>query len=125
VRLTGSDASSIRGLANYAHRFFNGVDDGDDDNACVTGGGGCSNPSSSSGRAMRNALPGVFRIHDHTFVGYDHDVNGEGRMQFIGTRILTLLSNNNDDKEERGSNDNDNDNVDHHHRTTMRIADEG
>ena len=79
-----------RGLANYAHRFFDWVDDRDDDDARVTGGGGCSDPSSSSGHAMRNVLPGIFWIDDHAFMGYDPDINGEGRMQFLDTRILTL-----------------------------------
>ena len=76
VRLAGSDASSIRGLVNYAHRFFDGVDrDG------AHARGGCD--PSSSGHAMRNAL-GVFWIDDHVYAGYDRDVNDEGKMQFHG-----------------------------------------
>ena len=126
VRLTGSDASSVRGLANYAHQFFDAADDGGDDDARHhAGGGGCSHPSTSSSSGRRatrrkNALlPGVFRIDDHAFAGYDRDVNGEGRMQFLDTRILTLPPNNNDGDEERGSNDNDNNDVDHRHRPIL------
>ena len=68
---------------------------------------------------MRNVLPGIFWIDDHAFAGYDRDVNGEGRMQFLDTRILTLPPNNNDDEEECGSNNNDNNNVGHHHRPIL------
>ncbi len=39
---------------------------------------------------MRNVLPGILWKDAHAFVGYDRDVNGEGRMQFLDTRILTL-----------------------------------
>jgi hypothetical protein len=78
VRLTGSDASSIRGLMSYATRFFDGVDDDDDDDD--------DDDECNSSGVMRNA--GVFRIDDHVYAGYDPDVNGEGKMQFLDTRIL-------------------------------------
>jgi hypothetical protein len=32
---------------------------------------------------MRNT-PGVFRIDDHIYVGYDRNFNNKGRMQFHG-----------------------------------------
>jgi hypothetical protein len=68
VRLTGSDATSIRGLMQYANRFFDKVDDDD-----------CNSD-------MKNA--GVFRIDDHIYAGFDDNVNGEGKMQFLDTRIM-------------------------------------
>ncbi|KAL7539660.1 hypothetical protein ACHAWF_006482 [Thalassiosira exigua] len=76
VRLTGSDAASMRGLVSYADRFFERVDD---DGCDGDGGGG-------RGDDVRDA--GVFRIDDHVYAGFDGDVNGEGKMQFLDTRIL-------------------------------------
>ena len=68
VRLTGADADSIRGLTQYADRFFERVDNDD-----------CSDDVKDTG---------VFRIDNHVYAGYDDDVNGEGKMQFLDTRIL-------------------------------------
>lgn len=68
IRLTGTDAASIRGLTQYSQRFFDLVDD-DDCNDDIIG-------------------QGVFRIDNHVYAGFDDNVNGEGKMQFLDTRIL-------------------------------------
>ena len=68
IRLTGTDAASIRGLTQYSHKFFDLVDD-DDCNDDIIG-------------------QGVFRIDNHVYAGFDDNVNGEGKMQFLDTRIL-------------------------------------
>lgn len=67
IRLTGSDAESIHGLTQYSNRFFDKIDNDKSDN-------------------VKNA--GVFRIEDMVYAGFDSDVNGEGKMQFLDTRIL-------------------------------------
>ncbi|KAL7544107.1 hypothetical protein ACHAXR_013585 [Thalassiosira sp. AJA248-18] len=68
IRLTGSDASSINGLTKYTNRFFERVDnDSCNDDVINTG---------------------VFRIENHVYAGFDDNVNGEGKMQFLDTRIL-------------------------------------
>ncbi len=72
VRLCGSDASSMRDLMNYAHRFFDMVDD--------------------DGRNSDVRDAGVFRIDEHVYAGFDDDVNGEGRMQFLDTRMMMMSS---------------------------------
>jgi hypothetical protein len=53
----------------YADRFFDMVDD------------------EGFNSDVRNA--GVFRIDEHIYAGFDDDVNGEGRMQFLDTRIMS------------------------------------
>lgn len=68
IRLRGCDAVSIRGLVQYADRFFERVDN-DDCNGDV-----------------RDV--GVFRVCNHVYAGFDEDVNLEGKMQFLDTRLL-------------------------------------
>jgi len=68
IRLTGSDASSIRKLTQYGADFFEQVDD------------------TSCNNSIMDA--GVFTIADHIVAGYDDNVNDEGKMQFLDTRIL-------------------------------------
>ncbi|KAL9181179.1 hypothetical protein ACHAXT_009984 [Thalassiosira profunda] len=68
IRLTGADADSIRGLTQYADRFFERVDNED-----------CSDDVKDTG---------MFRVDDMVYAGYDEDVNGEGKMQFLDTRLL-------------------------------------
>ena len=74
VRVTGSDASSVLGLADYGDDFFCRVDDFDDEAE------GCA------ASAVRDA--GIIRIASHCYAGFDGDVNDEGRMQFLDTRFL-------------------------------------
>ena len=74
VRVFGSDASSVLGLADYGDDFFCRVD-GDGDEA---GGRAAS--------AVRDA--GIIRIADHCYAGFDGDVNDEGRMQFLDARFV-------------------------------------
>lgn len=74
MRVTGSDASSVLGLADYGDDFFCRVDDVDGEAE------GCA------ASAVRDA--GIIRIADHCYAGFDGDVNDEGRMQFLDTRFL-------------------------------------
>mmetsp|Transcript_28364 Transcript_28364/g.59906 ORF Transcript_28364/g.59906 Transcript_28364/m.59906 type:complete len:506 (-) Transcript_28364:44-1561(-) len=74
IRLTGSDAASIHGLTRYTDRFFEQVDNDDCNDVVVN--------------------TGVFRIDNHVYAGFDENVNGEGKMQFLDTR---MLPNKNDD----------------------------
>ncbi|KAL7517628.1 hypothetical protein ACHAWX_002540 [Stephanocyclus meneghinianus] len=68
IRLRGDDAASIHGLMEYADRFFDQVDEVEDNKVSDVG---------------------VFRIANHVYAGFDDDVNCEGRMQFLDTRIFT------------------------------------
>lgn len=90
IRLSGNDASSIHGLIEYANRFFDRVD-GDDENVEDIGSNEFQTFSTDRalekpGDAVKNA--GVFRIDNHVYAGFDEDVNGEGKMQFLDTRIV-------------------------------------
>eukprot|EP00804_Cyclotella_cryptica_P002373 CCRYP_004079-RA/>CCRYP_004079-RA protein AED:0.00 eAED:0.00 QI:109/-1/1/1/-1/1/1/96/499 len=67
VRLIGDDAASIHGLNRYANRFFDRVDQ-------------------VEGKEVSDV--GVFRIDNHVYAGFDDDVNGEGKMQFMDTRTF-------------------------------------
>ena len=67
IRLHGDDATSINNLTRYAQRFFEQVDN-DKDNK------------------VSNA--GVFRIDKYVYAGFDDNVNGEGKMQFLDTRMF-------------------------------------
>lgn len=74
IRLAGADAAAIKGLTKYADRFFDKVKmDG----------------TSTDGLD-------VFRIAEYVYAGYDNDVNGEGKMQFLDTRMLSTLEDGND-----------------------------
>ena len=84
IRLTGSDAISIHGLIDYADRFFELVDN--DENNSVKGEEERIEID-KLGDAVKNA--GVFRIANHVYAGFDEDINGEGRMQFLDTRIVS------------------------------------
>ena len=68
VKLTGEDADAIHGLVEYGDRFFEQVDNED--------------------RNQQIKDVGVFRVANHVFAGYDDNVNDEGKMQFLDTRIL-------------------------------------
>ena len=68
IRLHGNDAASVRGLVDFANDFFDGVDD-DDRNA-----------------AIRDL--GVFRIGNNIHAGFDNDVNREGKMQVLYTKLI-------------------------------------
>ena len=74
VRVFGSDASSVLGLADYGDDFFCRVD-GDGDEA-----------GARAASAVRGA--GIIRIADHCYAGFDGDVNDEGRMQFLDARFV-------------------------------------
>ena len=69
IRLSGDDASSIRGLVDYANDFFEKVD----------------NDETSKG-SVKDV--GVFKIDQYLYAGFDQNVNDEGLMQFVDTRIL-------------------------------------
>ena len=70
IRLSGDDASSIRGLVDYANDFFEKVD----------------NDDTSKGSSVKDV--GVFKIDQFLYAGFDQNVNNEGLMQFVDTRIL-------------------------------------
>lgn len=75
IRLNGKDAMSVRGLVNFADRFFEGVDDDE-----------CN-------KKIKDV--GVFRIANNVHAGFDKDVNFEGKMQVLYTKIIP--GNENDD----------------------------
>ena len=68
IRLHGDDARSVRGLVGFADDFFEGVDD-------------------SSRNSAINDL-GVFRIGNNIHAGFDNDVNDEGKMQVLYTKLI-------------------------------------
>lgn len=68
IRLYGDDATSINNLSKYARRFFDEVDNDKENN-------------------VSNA--GVFRIDKYVYAGFDDNVNGEGKMQFLDTRMFS------------------------------------
>lgn len=70
IRLSGDDASSIRGLVDYANDFFEKVD----------------NDDTRKGSSVKDV--GVFKIDQFLYAGFDQNVNNEGLMQFVDTRIL-------------------------------------
>ena len=70
IRLSGDDALSIRGLVDYANDFFEKVD----------------NDDTSKGSSVKDV--GVFKIDQFLYAGFDQNVNNEGLMQFVDTRIL-------------------------------------
>lgn len=77
IRLNGEDAASIRGLTDYANDFFEKVDNED-----------------TSRGSVKDV--GVFRIDQFVYAGFDENVNDEGRMQMLDTRILPGSTCNND-----------------------------
>ncbi|KAK1740168.1 hypothetical protein QTG54_009118 [Skeletonema marinoi] len=76
IRLSGEDAASIRGLTEYANEFFEKVDYDD-----------------TNKKSMKDV--GVFRIDQFVYAGFDENVNDEGKMQFLDTRILPYRTCNN------------------------------
>jgi hypothetical protein len=68
IRLRGKDAVSVRGLVDFADDFFEGVDD-DDFNAAIKD-------------------VGVFRIANNVHAGFDGNVNLEGKMQVLYTKLI-------------------------------------
>jgi len=76
IRLSGEDAASIRGLTKYANEFFEKVDYDD-----------------TNKKSMKDV--GVFRIDQFVYAGFDENVNDEGKMQFLDTRILPYRTCNN------------------------------
>lgn len=67
IRLRGADAASIKGLLRFSKRFFDKVDE-------------------EAGSVVKDV--GVMRLADHVYAGFDQNVNDEGKMQFLDTRIL-------------------------------------
>jgi hypothetical protein len=65
IHLRGEDAASIHGLVRYANRFFDQIDNVKENEVSDAG---------------------VFRVEDHVYVGFDDNVNSEGKMQFLDTR---------------------------------------
>ena len=70
IRLRGEDAASIRGLTDFADRFFDGVDDSE-----------CK-----SSQSIKDV--GVFRIANNVHAGFDKNVNREGKMQVLYTKLI-------------------------------------
>lgn len=68
IRLQGRDAASVRGLVDFADNFFVGVDD-DSRNTDI------------------NNL-GVFRIGNNIHAGFDNNVDEEGKMQVLYTKLI-------------------------------------
>ena len=69
IRLRGEDAASIRGLTDFANRFFDGVD-----SEC------------QSSQSIKDV--GVFRIANNVHAGFDKNVNHEGKMQVLYTKLI-------------------------------------
>ena len=85
IRLSGKDATSVRGLVDFADNFFEGVDnDGDDDKNGIDD----ANDGATTKAARRLKDLGVFRIANNVHAGFDHDVNEEGKMQVLYTKLI-------------------------------------
>ncbi len=82
IRLTGKDATSVRGLVDFADNFFEGVDSGDNENDNGAGNGA----TSVAARRLKDL--GVFRIANNVHAGFDHNVNEEGKMQVLYTKLI-------------------------------------
>ncbi len=100
IRLQGKDATSVRGLIDFADKFFEGVDNSTEDDTSTT--------TTKSERAARQLKDlGVFRIENNVHAGFDQDVNNEGKMQVLYTKLippppssnLHNTDNNNDDED--------------------------
>jgi len=76
IRLRGKDAVSVRGLVNFADRFFEGVDD------------------DNRNKDIKDV--GVFRIANNVHAGFDQNVNLEGKMQALFTKIIPGQTNDED-----------------------------
>ncbi|KAL3785264.1 hypothetical protein HJC23_002719 [Cyclotella cryptica] len=72
IRLQGKDAASVRGLMDFADNFFEGVDD--------------------EKRNSNIKDLGVFRIGNNIHAGFDDDVNEEGKMQVLYTKLIPGLT---------------------------------
>ncbi|KAL7454431.1 hypothetical protein ACHAWC_006077 [Mediolabrus comicus] len=84
IRLQGKDAASVRGLIDFADNFFEGVDKDDTTTTTTT-----STSTSESERAARKLKDlGVFRIENNVHAGFDQDVNNEGKMQVLYTKLI-------------------------------------
>lgn len=79
IRLTGKDATSVRGLVDFADNFFEGVDLGDDERYY-------NDATSVAARRLKDL--GVFRIANNVHAGFDHNVNEEGKMQVLYTKLI-------------------------------------
>jgi hypothetical protein len=77
IRLQGKDATSVRGLVDFADNFFEGIDSDDDDNAHV---------NNEAARRLKDL--GVFRIANNIHAGFDQNVNEEGKMQVLYTKLI-------------------------------------
>jgi hypothetical protein len=84
IRLTGKDATSVRGLVDFADNFFEGVDSDDD----VDGHDDTNNIGTANKAARRLKDLGVFRIANNVHAGFDHNVNKEGKMQVLYTKLI-------------------------------------
>ena len=74
IRLRGKDASSVNGLVNFADDFFDGVDNEE----CNTD--------------INNV--GMVRVDDNVHFGFDANVNEEGKMQVLYTKLVPSKKNN-------------------------------
>ena len=74
IRLRGKDASSVNGLVNFADDFFDGVDNEE----CNTD--------------INNV--GMIRVDDNVHFGFDTNVNDEGKMQVLYTKLCPSQNNN-------------------------------
>ena len=82
IRLTGKDAASVRGLVDFADNFFHGVDsDNNDDD-----GSGVNAQANMAARRLKDL--GVFRIANNVHAGFDKNVNEEGKMQVLYTKLI-------------------------------------
>mmetsp|Transcript_37149 Transcript_37149/g.90063 ORF Transcript_37149/g.90063 Transcript_37149/m.90063 type:complete len:596 (+) Transcript_37149:275-2062(+) len=80
IRLKGKDAVSVKGLADFADMFFVGVDD-------------------ESRNAPINDV-GVFRIANNVHAGFDKNVENDGKMQVLYTKIIPGDNINDDDDDD-------------------------
>ena len=88
IRLQGTDAKSVRGLMDFADNFFEGVDSDNDDTT--------NNANTNIAAAQRLKELGVFRIANNVHAGFDNNVNEEGKMQVLYTKLIPGQTENDD-----------------------------
>ena len=104
IRLQGKDAASVRGLIDFADNFFEGVDNSSTkDDTTTTAKTTTTTKSERAARKLKDL--GVFRIENNVHAGFDQDVNNEGKMQVLYTKLIppppsSNLHNNEDDDNE-------------------------
>lgn len=102
IRLQGKDAASVRGLIDFADNFFEGVDKDDTTTTTTSTTAKTTTKSERAARKLKDL--GVFRIENNVHAGFDQDVNNEGKMQVLYTKLIppppSNLQNTDNDEDE-------------------------